>query len=157
MQEGALLDAVPLSAFIRRFRLAGRALAVGACISAALAPACRPPDPASARAAEVESILEAHMEHEDALLDILERHRANPTAAEAELDVYLAEYGGAMSALCAKRRQLEADPTALATAMRELSPEMSRVFERRRLLAAGAPELLAREKVRAALATLDAL
>lgn len=142
----------PLPAFVQR------ATGTLACLAGlGSLSACGPSDPAAIRAAEVEAILATHVEHEEALLGILEKHRREPLEAEAELASYLAANGQAMSDLCAKRRQLEADPTALATAMRELTPVMSRVFERRRALAETAPELMARENVRAALATLDDL
>lgn len=152
---------VPLTAFVRHLvRASGCVVATSlvlACFALVIAAGCGPTDPAAARAAEVEAILEDHLEHEDALLDILERNQRTPAAAEDEVAAYLAEHGTAMDELCAKRRLLEADPTALAVAMRRLSPDMSRIFERRQVLTANAPELLAREKVRAALAALDAL
>jgi hypothetical protein len=62
-----------------------------------------------------------------------------------------------MVELCARRRELEADQTALATALRVLEPRMQRSFTRRMALAEKAPALMAREKVRTALATLDPL
>ncbi len=163
MQEGPLPNPVPLPVCIRPSRAAHSRLATCALVGAwfafafAAAAACGATDPAASRAAEVEAILEDHLEHEDALLDILERNRGDATAAEDQLATYLAEHGAAMAELCAKRRLLEAEPTALATAMRGLAPEMTRIFARRQVLAASAPELLLREKVRSALAMLDAL
>jgi hypothetical protein len=125
--------------------------------ASALAQGCGPTDPATARRDEIVAILEMHLEHQDAILGILERQRDDPRAAAAELDAYLAEHGVAIDELCDKRRLLEADPNALAAAMRILEPAMSRVFERRLALSQQAPELMAREEVRTALAALDPL
>lgn len=119
--------------------------------------ACGPSDPAAERRAEIQAVLVAHLEHEDALLTILERHAGEPTVADAELARYLAQHGTAMRELCDKRRLLEADATALAGALRELEPRMKDIFERRRALAEEHPQLMARPDVRTALATLDAL
>lgn len=119
--------------------------------------ACGPTDPAEARRAEIRAVLVAHLEHEDALLAILEQHAADPASAAAELGRYLDRHGDAMRALCDQRRVLEADATALAIALRDLEPRMKRSFERRRALAENHPELMARLEVRTALATLDAL
>ena len=118
---------------------------------------CGPRDPADQRRAEIRAVLEAHLEHEDALLDILEEHRLDPATADAEVDAYVAEHGAAIRELCGERRLLEGDPAALAGAMRELEGEMSAAFERRRALADRFPELMARPAVRTALATLDDL
>jgi len=144
-----LPDPLPLAS-LRRFALIVHGLAV-------LTLGCGPSDPASLRVAEITAILETHMEHEHALLDILESNRRDAAAAETRIDAYLARHGAAMAALGAKRLELEADPTALATAMRALEPEMNRIFERRRRLAQSAPDLMSRDKVRAAIATLDEL
>ncbi len=128
-----------------------------ALIAALLVGACGTSDPASHRAAEVQAILGAHLDHENALLDILEHNLGDASEAEVQLARYLAEHDGAMVELCARRRELEADQTALATALRVLEPRMQRSFTRRMALAEKAPALMAREKVRTALATLDPL
>ena len=119
--------------------------------------ACGPTDPAEKRRAEIRAVLEAHMEHEDALLDILEEHRHEPALAEAELKAYVVEHEAAIRELSGERRLLEGDPAALAGAMRELEDEMRGIFERRSALAENFPELMARAEVRTALATLDEL
>ncbi len=126
-------------------------------IAALVVGACGASDPAAQRAADVQAILAAHFDHEEALLGILEANLGDPTEAEAQLARYLAEHDEAMRELCAKRRELEADQTALATALRALEPRMQRTFARRMALAEKAPELMARDKVRTALATLDPL
>lgn len=119
--------------------------------------ACGPSDPAAVRAAEVQDILEAHLRHQDALLDILEKNMRDPDTAEAQLAAYLARNDEAIRQLSAKRLELEVDQRALATALHALEPEMKRSFERRMALAEKAPELISRDKVRTALATLDPL
>lgn len=124
---------------------------------ACLVMACGTSDPAELRRAEIRAVLEAHLEHEVALLEILEQHEGEPDVADAALRGYLGRHGAAMRALCDKRRVLETDATALAIALGDLEPRMKEVFERRRDLAARHPELLARPDVRAALAALDAL
>jgi len=128
-------------------------IAVAVCLS----PGCGKTTPAQARQAEVRAILTAHLQHENALLDILEQHGDDPTRTDALMRAYVVEHGAAMRLLGEKRRLLEADPTALARAMRELEPELTRVFERRRALTAAAPALMARPEVRTALAALDEL
>ena len=124
---------------------------------ACLVMACGPSDPAELRRAEIRAVLEAHLEHEDALLEILEQHAGDPAVADAELRDYLGRHGTAMHELCDKRRLLETDATALAVALRDLEPRMNEVFGRRQALAQRHPELLARPDVRTALAALDAL
>jgi hypothetical protein len=119
--------------------------------------ACGPADEASARKSAIVEILEAHLRHEDALLDILERHGRDPATAEAHVRTYVAEHGPAMRELGQKRRLLEGDPMALAGAMRELEREMSGIFRRRRYLDEHFPELMTRDEVRTALGSLDAL
>lgn len=126
-------------------------------VAALLVGACGTSDPAAQRAAEVQAILGAHLDHETALLDILEHNLGDAPEAESQLARYLAEHDAEMHELCAKRRELEVDQTALATALRKLEPRMQRSFARRMALAERAPELMARDKVRTALATLDPL
>lgn len=134
-----------------------RAVSIAVLFAAALASgACRG-GPSDARAAEVAEILEAHLEHEDALLALLEEHRDEPEVAAAELARYVADHRAALDALGAQRRRLEGEPRALAVAMRHLAPELGALLDRRRALTERHPALMAREDVRAALATLDAL
>lgn len=118
---------------------------------------CGPSDPAAERRDAIIDILELHLEHQDEILGILEQQRDDPAGAEALLDRYLERNRQEIDDLSTKRRLLEADPGALAAAMRELEPRMSRIFERRVALSREAPELMAREVVQTALGALDAL
>jgi hypothetical protein len=118
---------------------------------------CGEPDPFEARREVLSAILQSHLAHEDAMLAVLERHRDEPRQAIALLERYLGEHGAAIEELCSKRRLLEADPHALAGAMRALEPRRKRVFMRRQALSHDAPELMAHQEVRSALAALEPL
>lgn len=133
------------------------AIVVVAVLGCGLGPGCGGASSLDQRREAIVATLASHLAHEDEILSILERHRSRPQHAATLIDRYLAEHGAAIRALCEQRRQLEDDPQALAAAMRELEPRLSRIFARREALSRDAPELMAREEVRTALAALEPL
>lgn len=109
------------------------------------------------RRAAVERALASHLTHEEALLEILERHRDDPEAAGALAIAYTERNAEALEALCGERRLLEDEPEALAHALANLQPRSRAAYERKRRLYEGAPELMANPQVQRALAALDDL
>lgn len=109
------------------------------------------------RRAVVHATLESYLEHEDAMLSLLERHREEPETAVRLISDYTTLHADALDALCAKRRLLETEPDALAAAMSSLQQRSTAVFAKRKRLYDSAPALMERPEIKRALATLDAL
>jgi hypothetical protein len=109
------------------------------------------------RRAQVRETLVRHLDHEEQMLALLERHRNEPERAASELALYAAEHGADLELLCAQRRLLETEPQAMASALSELAPRSQAVFSRRRALYDMNPTLMAHEAVKRALSRLDTL
>ncbi len=109
------------------------------------------------RARAVSATVSEHLEHELAMLALLERHRVELHEAEAALATYVRHHEEALKRLSAQRQLLETEPLALARALAEQRERHAAAFETRRRLEAERPELMQRPSVRAALAALDDL
>lgn len=136
-----------------------RAFIRSASVAAVLAASACTTDPSSpeGRRAAVREVLSQQLAHEEAMLGILETERANPERAVAQLGTYVAAHARDLDAIAAQRALLEHEPAAVALAMNELQETLRDVLTMRQRLAKVAPELMERDAVRDALATLDAL
>lgn len=112
---------------------------------------------AAERRASVHQTLETHLDYEEAMLSLLERHKDQPDKAVRLLGDYTAKHADALDSLCAKRRLLETEPDALAAAMSSLHERSTAVFARRKRLYDSAPTLMERAEIKRALAILDDL
>ncbi len=112
---------------------------------------------AAERRASVYATLESRLDHEEAMLSLLERHQDQPDTAVRLIADYTALNADALDALCAQRRLLETEPDALAAAMSALHARSTAVFSSRRRLYDSAPSLMERAEIKRALGTLDAL
>jgi len=112
---------------------------------------------AAERRAAVHATLESRLDHEEAMLALLERHQDQPDTAVRLITDYTTLNADALDALCAQRRLLETEPDALAAAMSSLHARSTAVFASRRRLYDSAPTLMERPEIKRALATLDAL
>lgn len=109
------------------------------------------------RRAQVREALARHLHHEERMLSLLEQHRANPALAATELSRYVERHSDELENICAQRRLLETEPTALALALQELSSRSQAAQSRRQSLYRVSPELMEHPEVRRALARLDTL
>lgn len=109
------------------------------------------------RKAQVREALARHLDHEEQMLSLLEQHRANPVLAARELTRYVERHSDELEDICAQRRLLETEPTALALALHELSSRSHAAQTRRQSLYERSPALMEHPEVRRALARLDTL
>ncbi|HRE87748.1 MAG TPA: hypothetical protein PK095_01295 [Myxococcota bacterium] len=109
------------------------------------------------RRALVGEALSRHLDHEEQMLALLERHRGSPELAALELTRYVDQHAVELESICAQRRLLEAEPTALATALQALASRSHAAQTRRQKLYEEAPTLMEHPGVKRALGRLDTL
>lgn len=128
-------------------------LALALCIGCAKSPA----ELEAERRAQVGEALSRHLDHEEQMLTLLERHRASPDLAARELTNYVELHAADLEAICAQRRLLETEPAALASALQALSKRSHAAQSRRQALYEKSEALMEHPGVRRALARLDTL
>lgn len=109
------------------------------------------------RRAQVGEALSRHLDHEEQMLALLERHRATPERAALELERYVELHAAELEAICTHRRLLETEPTALAAALEALAARSLSAQTRRQALYDKHPALMEHPGVRRALGRLDSL
>lgn len=128
-------------------------LALALCIGCAKSPA----ELEAERRAQVGEALSRHLDHEEQMLTLLERHRASPELAARELTNYVELHAADLEAICANRRLLETEPTALAAALEALASRSRAAQARRLALYERHPTLMEHQGVKRALGRLDSL
>lgn len=128
-------------------------LALALCIGCAKSPA----ELEAERRAQVGEALSRHLDHEEQMLTLLERHRASPELAARELTNYVELHAADLEAICANRRLLETEPTALAAALEALASRSRAAQARRLALYERHPALMEHQGVKRALGRLDSL
>jgi hypothetical protein len=110
-----------------------------------------------ARARAVHAVVVSHLEHELAVLALLEAHQDNHDDAERAVSAYLSEHDTAINDLGQQRALLETEPLALARALAAARAQHAAAFEARLKLERERPALMARPAIREALSELDDL
>lgn len=116
-----------------------------------------PDELAAERRAQVGEALSRHLDHEEQMLSLLERHRDAPELAALELTRYVELHAADLESICAHRRLLETEPAALAAALEALASRSHSAQGRRQALYEKHPALMEHPGVRRALARLDTL
>lgn len=101
----------------------------------------------------VRAVVSRSVEHQSAMLTILEQHQRDPERAVSLLEAYVREHEAEIQRLAQQRPLLESQSTAFAEAWNQHGHAL---FERRRRLTVASEELMARPEVTRALGCLDA-